>query len=166
MAKVAVTRNWREENGVISLRVTSDGTTGPEWIGRLRSMGYRVSVYAQTLLNSRDFVPTRGIVYEIAVLKGGPSQVRDDARRRGLAKPTPEVACLIRAACTDDDLEAMGLMWLVVMHEPIRDSVGERFLLGPRRVGEGRWLDAAYSEPEGGWGVENGFAFVVSEVSA
>lgn len=30
---------WREEDGVFYFSVTSDGTTGPEWIERFKSKG-------------------------------------------------------------------------------------------------------------------------------
>src|SRR3989344_3005062 len=61
---------WREENGVIYFSVTSDGTTGGQWIARLEKRGYRLSDYAKRMLRSPDFKPTKGVTTEIAVLKG------------------------------------------------------------------------------------------------
>lgn len=44
------TRSWREEDGVIYFSVTSDGTTGEDWITRLESKGFRVDDYAKQVL--------------------------------------------------------------------------------------------------------------------
>jgi hypothetical protein len=157
---------------VIYFSVTSDGTTGSQWIKRLERKGFQTSDWARQVLNSPDFVPTSGVTTEIAVLKGMlfedadriTKNIRAEASRRNLTKPNPEVACLIREAFSDEVLETMGLSWIVVMHEPIKDSGGGPRLLVVNR--DGRWLNADYGHPDGRWGRGNGFAFVVSQVSA
>jgi len=166
------TRNWREQDGVIYLSVTSDGTTGPEWIKRLEKKGFRLSDYAKNVLRSPDFKPTHGVITEIAILKGMlfednnriTKKIRAEADKRKLTKPNAEVACLIRENFSDEEIEAMGLWWIVVMHEPINVSGGDPGLLCARRSGGGRWLSAYYDEPGGRWSREDGFAFVVSQV--
>lgn len=166
------TRNWREQDGVIYLSVTSDGTTGPEWIKRLEKKGFRLSDYAKSMLRSPDFNPTKGVTTEIAILKGMlfedndhiTHKIRTFAAERKLSAPNAEVACLIRENFLDEDIEAMGLIWNVTMHEPIKDSDGGLRLLGAHRSGDGRWLSAFYGKPDHGWGCEGGFAFVVSQV--
>lgn len=166
------TRNWREQDGVIYLSVTSDGTTGPEWIKRLEKKGFRLSDYAKSMLRSPDFNPTKGVTTEIAILKGMlfedndriTHKIRTFAAERKLSAPNAEVACLIRENFSDEDIEAMGLIWIVTMHEPIKDSVGDPGLLLANRGGGGRWLGACCDEPGSGWGREGGFAFVVSQV--
>jgi hypothetical protein len=167
-------RAWREQDGVIRSSVTSDGTTGPDWIVRLEKKGYRLSDYAKSLLRSKDFQPTNGVTTEIAVLKGMlfsdsdriTKKIRADADKRNLAKPNAEVACLIREKLSDEELEAMGLYWIVVMHEPIKDSDGDPNLLNSNRDDDGQWLYAYYDEPDGRFNRENGFAFAVSQVSS
>jgi hypothetical protein len=47
-------RSWREEDGVIYFSVTSDGTTGEEWITRLEQGGFCVGDYAKQVLRSSD----------------------------------------------------------------------------------------------------------------
>lgn len=166
------TRNWREQDGVIYLSVTSDGTTGPEWIKRLEKKGFRLSDYAKSVLRSPDFKPTKGVTTEIAILKGMlfehrdriTSNIRDLASQRKLTTPNAEVACLIRENFSDVDIEAMGLIWIVTMHEPIKDSDGDPSLLSAHRSGDGRWLGAYYGESDCRWDREDGFAFVVSQV--
>ncbi|MEK7478188.1 MAG: hypothetical protein AAB645_02365, partial [Patescibacteria group bacterium] len=55
------TCTWREQDGVIYFSVTSDGTTGEDWIKRLEGNGFRVGDYAKQVLRSPDFKPTNGV---------------------------------------------------------------------------------------------------------
>ena len=164
-----------EEDGVIRFSVTSDGTTGPEWIDRLEKKGFHVNDYAKSLLLSPDFKPlSSGEPIQIIVLKGElfedgdriTGNIRAEAGRRGLTAPNAEVACLIREKFSGEEIKEMGLMWLMVMHEPIEDSNGDPYLLGPHRLDDGRWLYACYGGPDGRWSHVGGFAFVVAQVSA
>ena len=169
-AEDRASRSWREENGVIYFSVTSDGTDGEGWINRLTSKGSRVGVYAKQVLRSPDFVPTKGVKTEIAVLKGTlfadddriTKNIRVEAAKRRLKTPNAEVACLIRLKFTDEEIEAMGLWWIVAMHKPIKDSDGNPYLLRASRYDHGRWLDAYCALPVYGWDRDDGFAFAVS----
>src|SRR3990167_9358199 len=142
------TRNWREQDGVIYFSVTSDGTTGPQWIERLEGKGFRLSDYAKSVLRSPDFKPTSGVTTEIAILKGMlfadndriTKKIRAEADKRKLTKSNAEVACLIRENFSDKEIEALGLWWIVAMHEPIKDSGGGPSLLGADGYDGGRWL--------------------------
>ena len=165
--------SWREEDGVIYFSVTSDGTTGPQWIERLEGKGFRLSDYAKSVLRSPDFKPTSGVTTEIAILKGMlfadndriTKKIRAEADKRKLTKSNAEVACLIRENFSDKEIEALGLWWIVAMHEPIKDSGGGPSLLGADRYDGGRWLNACCVDGPGyGWFREDGFAFVVSQV--
>lgn len=167
------TRNWREQDGVIYLSVTSDGTTGPQWIDRLEGKGFRLSDYAKSILGSPDFKPTFGVNTEIAILKGMlfedndriTKKIRAEADKRKLSTPNAEIACLIRENFSDEEIVAMGLWWIVTMHEPIKDSGSGPDLLNANRYGDGRWLDACCDGPDAGWDRDDGFAFVVSQVN-
>lgn len=167
-------KKWFEENGIIYFSVTSDGTTGEQWIARLESKGFRVSDYAKIILRSKSFKPTTGVAYVIAVLKGElfsdsnriTKKIRAEAESRKLTKPNAEVACLIRENFSDEEIEAMGLYWIVAMHEPIKNFVGSPILLYARRSVLGSWLDIAdFGRPDDEWGPSHGFAFVVRQVS-
>jgi hypothetical protein len=161
---------WREENGVIRFSVTSDGITGEQWITRLKSQGIRVSNYAKSILRSKSFRSGKPTVYKIAVLKGElfsddkriTKNIRAEAKRRKLGTPNAEVACLIREAFSDEDLKVMGLNWLVTMHKPIKDSVGNPILLDADRYDDDSWLGAHDDDPGDKWDHSCGFAFVVS----
>lgn len=168
------TRSWREEGGVIYFSVTSDGTTGEDWIKRLEGKGFRVGDYAKQVLRSPDFKPTNGVTTEVAVLKGMlfgdndriTKKIRAEADKRKLSKPNAELACLIREKFTDKEIEAMGLWYIVAMHEPINDSDGVPDLLSANRGSDGRWLSAYFVRPDGRWFRDGGFAFAVSQVSS
>ncbi|QQG42669.1 MAG: hypothetical protein HYW15_00365 [Candidatus Giovannonibacteria bacterium] len=167
------TRSWRKEDGVIYFSVISDGTTGEDWVTRLESKGFRVGDYAKQVLRSPSFVPTKGVTTEVAVLNGMlfedndriTKKIRAEADKRKLEKPNAEVACLIREKFTDEEIKAMGLWWIVAMHEPINDSDGLPDLLYADRDADGRWLLAYYDRPGVRWPRDSGFAFAVSQVS-
>lgn len=168
------TRSWREEDGVIYFSVTSDGATGKDWIKRLEGNGFCVGDYAKQVFRSPDFKPTNGVTTEVAVLKGMlfeddnriTKKIRAEADKRKLSNPNAELACLIREKFTDEEIDAMGLVWIVAMHEPINDSVGDLGLLRANRGGGGRWLNACRGGPGNRWYRNGGFAFAVSQVSS
>jgi len=165
-------KKWREENGVIYFNVgPTDGTTGKDWIYGLEDDSFRVREDAREILRSPDFKSTEGVTYEIAVLKGTlfrhdhnktTKKIRTYASERGLIIPTPEIACYIREKFTDADIEAMGLFWIVTMHQPIRCSDGVPRLLDVN-CGDGG-LGAFREGQHDCWPDPNdGFAFVVSQ---
>ena len=163
---------WEERDGVIYFSVTSNGKTGEEWIKYFEEKAYRISDYAKSMLRSKDFKPTSGVTTEVAVLKGMlfpdsdrvTKKIRTEAASRKFLTPDAELACLIRDKFTDEELEAMGLYWIVVMHEPINDSDGVPGLLGSGRDVGGRWLRAYYDRPVSRWSSYSGFAFAISQV--
>lgn len=168
------TRSWREEDGVIYFSVESDGTTGEDWIAWFESKGFRVSDYAKQGLRTSYFKPTNGVTTEVAVLTGTlfegndriTKKIRAEADKRKLSKPNAELACLIREKFTDKEIEAMGLWYIVAMHEPVNDSDGDPSLLGVDRDYGGRLLSACRVGPDGRWYRGGGFAFAVSQVGS
>ena len=167
------TRNWREKDGVIYFSVTSDGTTGEEWIARLEGKGFRVAEDSKSVLRSEDFKPTTGITTEVAVLKGMlfenneriTKNIRKVAGDRKLETPNAEIACLIREMFTDEEIKAMGLTWIIVMHEPIENTNGVPCLLRVFRGVGGLWLYPHRGEPDERYPRgSGGFAFAVSQV--
>lgn len=168
-------RGWREEDGVIYFSVTSDGTSGPAWIARLRARGFRVSSgpALHAALTSEDFKPTTGVTTHVAVLKGmlfshdqrTTAHFVKDAERRGFGRLHPEVACLARELLTHADLEAMDLWRIAFMHEPMRLMVSglrDAYLLRISRDSNAQ-LDAhPGGKPHFEWHLDHGLAFAVS----
>jgi hypothetical protein len=161
-------RSWYEKDGIIYITVTSDGTTGSEWVERLVSKGFYISEHANKLLNSSRFISTNGIVTKIAIVKGElfsdseriTRKIRTYAKERNFAIPNAEVACLIREKFTDNDLKAMGLYWVIVMHENFGDFNGGSRLLNVDRNDSGSRLHTYLSTPDFEWNAASGFAFV------
>lgn len=162
---------WREEGGVIYFTITSDGTDGEAWIDRLEKIGCCVGDHAKNVLCSKDFKPTNGVTYEVAVLKGLlfnndsriTKNIREKASEMKLTTPTAEVSCLIRDNFTNEEFKAMDLKYIVAMHEPINDFDGGPYFLRASSFGSGRWLDVYDDHSNYRWFCEYGFAFVCSQ---
>ncbi|MDD3102426.1 MAG: hypothetical protein PHE59_04770 [Patescibacteria group bacterium] len=172
---VEPTRIWREQDDVIYFDVTSDGTTGPEWINRLMKNDFRISSQGEQLLCSSEFKSTKSITYHIAVFKSMlfkdeercTKKIREEAKSRKLGTPNAEIACLIRESFTDGEVKAMGLSNILVMHEPIKNS-GDWYLFNVDCGSGGRWLDtfqdhSVENNSDNQWNRGDGFAFVVSQ---
>ncbi|HPY08827.1 MAG: hypothetical protein ACOX0H_02545 [Patescibacteria group bacterium] len=136
-------RKWREQDGSIYFSVTSDRTTGKEWIVRLMNNGFKLSDYATSILCSKEFKPSLGTTTEIVVLKDmfcdnniglfsdwGIKNIRFKVANSKFVAPNAEVTCLIREAFSDAEMKLMGLGWIFTMHEPILDSDNKPLLLG------------------------------------
>ena len=168
-------KTWKKDrHGVIRFSVTSDGTTGPQWIPRLMKMGKRISDYGMGSLLSPDFKPTRGVTTKVVVLPGEmffkeedratTERIRDEARPRlGAFAPNAETACLTREMFSDEDLKDMGFVYIAVCHEPIRvygcHVPGHPNILSVSRHGYGHWLDAFSGKPDRRWNRHGAFAF-------
>jgi len=166
---------WREQDGVIYMTVTSNGRTGPQWIKYLKGKGIVIGDYAKSVLHSKDFKPTRGVTYEIAILKSGLFAEKDCisckirfgaeggifTKSRKLHTPNAEIACLIREVVSDKMLEDMCLWRIVAMHEPIKDCNDNLRLISVVGTGVSRGLSAVPGNPDSKWNYrEDGFAFV------
>lgn len=164
-----VKRCWTKKDGIISLSVTPDRTTGPQWIDRLEEQEFYVGDYAKQVLHSDDFKPTDGVTYQVRIMKGNlfenanriTSKIVAEAQSRSFQKPeSAELACLLRETLSDEDITAMGLSAVITMHEPIKDSDGLPRLLGADRYGDDSRLHAFWGRPGGEWDRDCGFAFV------
>lgn len=163
MARRVMDQQWREEDRVIYLEVTSDGTTGPQWVKRLERELFQISDNAKTMLCGSDFNPTSGVTYRVAILKGMlfvnedriTSRIWAEANRRNLEEPNAEVACLIREKFRNRDLKNMGLWQIVVFQDSLN-------LLVVRRSNESSWLNTlSHNGPDEFWSFGFGFAFAL-----
>ncbi|HRZ30109.1 MAG TPA: hypothetical protein P5274_00335 [Candidatus Paceibacterota bacterium] len=166
------------ENGVIYLTLpATTGRTGEEWITHFERKGDRLSDYAKSVLLSKKFQPTTGIVNQVAILPAKlwkdnerlTKRIRKDAyagtfTKEKLTDPNAEVLCLIRDYLTDEEIEMLGLWYIVGMHKPIEDFDGDPFLLSAERRGDGCGLRAYCDDPGHQWHGGGGFAFSVPQV--
>lgn len=163
-----------DDEGNIHFTVTSNGMTREQWEQHLERRGWRIGDYARQVLRRASEAPTNGVTYNIVVRPGKKisdsdhitKKIRAAADKKGWVKPHWEIACLIRDTFTDEQLEQMGLWYIVTMHEPIKDSDGDPRLLSSYRRDDGGWLSAYYGRPGDYWGGRGGFAFVVPQVSS
>lgn len=160
-------RNWRVEDGIIRFVVTSRGMTGGEWIKRFEDKGFFIGRHVEHVLCSSDFKPTSGVTTEVAVFKSDfwydsdlvTSKIRDKVLDLGFSTPDLEVACLICEAFSQEEIEAMGLWWIIIMHEPVRDSDGALILLNASFDNSGRQLGTRLWQPYLRWDRICSFAF-------
>lgn len=118
-----------EKDGMSFFSVTSDNTTGPNWIERLEAKGFRVSKYLSEHLLSEEFKPTSDAKIDVFFL-GRPIQEEArsrwypneiQAKKRQIAKSSrfvtarPESACLVLDALEPKILREMDLSVLLVM---------------------------------------------------
>lgn len=157
-------------DGVTHITVTSDGRTAEDFI-KLWEKNYRLSDYAKDITRRAKFTPTMGVTYRIPIIMGSEfsdddritSKIREEAARRNYRTLPFEAACLLREAVSDEDLERLGLWWLIGMHDPIKGSDGSPSLLGVRRYDGGRWVDAYIDHPDSWWDRGDGFAFLAPQ---
>lgn len=161
-------------NGIINIpELVSDGTTGPEWVTRLEAKGFWISELAKSMLLSEDFKPTNRTVYKPIGIKATAfddskrltKNIRSYANRSKWQAPNAELACLLRESCSDEQLEAMGLWYLITMHETIDDADGNPSLLGAHRHSGGQWLYGDYGGPDDEWLDDGAFVFILSQLS-
>jgi hypothetical protein len=114
-----------------------------------------------------------GIVHELAILpaKFFPDSeritrtIRAEGKKRGWNELNPEVICILRENFSDDDLEKMGLWYIVGIHEPIEVDGNPHFLDAYRHDG-GRWLGANWAFPLGSWRDNGAFAWSLPQVKS
>lgn len=155
------------------ITVVSDGLTGEQSISRLEAVKYNLGDEAKFLMRSKDYIVTNGVVYRVGIIKDSEfddasrttENICKEAMRRCWIEPPAELARLLREKLSDEDLEKMGFVWLIVVHKTIAASDGYPNLLGLDRRGAGRKLNTAYSIPGRRWSREYGFAFLVPQVS-
>lgn len=80
-------------------------------------------------------------------------------KRRYLAQDIKALRCRIRF---NPERDSKG----GVPDDILRSSDGDLNLLNANRNDEGRWLNAYYDNPDNRWNRENGFAFVLSQLSS
>ncbi len=165
-----MTEKFVVDGGLVRFEVTSDGTTGPQWVERLMRGGKRIGDYGMGVLLSPEFLPTSGIVTKVVVLPCGlfydeqdrptTSKICSYANQRGgLTRLNAEIACFIREFFSDKEIEQMGFEYIVAMHKAINISTGYPNLLGVSSYGFGHWLEGYCGKEDTPWNRHGGFAF-------
>ena len=168
---------WIEKDGRIYFEVTTLGLTAEEWITRLKANGHKISNWAKDVLSKPDYDLNHRYeadkTLKIVLIKG--KEIEKDSERltknlkaiavkdfgtNSVSELKGELGLLIREKFSNKELEEMVLYYIVVLHEPIVDSVGRpRVLRSIRRGGES-WVDASCGLESGYWGEGGAFAFL------
>ena len=167
------------ETNRITFTVIGTGLTSAEWITRLESGGHKPSDYAKDILSKPGYDAKHrleaGKEYKIVLVRG--KEIRKDAERttanlkalgrrelgdQAVSGLKGELALLIREKFTNAELEAMGLWYIAVLHEPIVSSDGSPGVLRAGRSGGGSWVFAYYGNPAYRWRDDGAFAFLAS----
>ncbi len=151
------------------LTVTSDSRNGETFVRDLKQAGYHIDDWALNVMLRAPFVAMSGVTYSLGIIKGEEfsdnermiSNIRAEAARRGWRTPPIEVATLLREVVSDEDIERMDLVWLVVMHEPVIDSDGNACLLSLSCRAGGRRLDTCYDQSDDQYFHDGGFVFLL-----
>lgn len=120
--------SWKEDNGIIYLSLISYGRSSQKWLEYFARNNttldnyFKDHLYPRTLdhrlCGQERFIPTLGIKYEIALVKGGISVASSrDRTTRKIREKNPllsvsknlEVLCLLSENLLGEDFMAMGL---------------------------------------------------------
>ena len=172
-------KKYRDEEGVVYFQLTSDGTTGEEWIKFLEDESIYTTDQSKKLLLSKYFKPTTGITYEIAVLKGSliakdsggiaidgkhvTERICQEVKKHELVAPHPEVACLIHKKFSFEELRTMGLSQIATMHDPIEGSDGSLLIFDRDYRASNTYLRTQYTWDHIGFFKGYGFAFEIQQ---
>lgn len=157
------------------LSLTSEGHTGDRFLADLKKAELSVGAHAEQILKSKEFAAlvTNGVTYYPGVIKGEDfsgsertsENIRKEATKRGGITPPVELSPLLRLNFSDDEIKALGLLWLIPMHEPINGSGGNPYVLGLSACGFNDQLSAYYDRPANEWDRKAGFVFLFPQVN-
>lgn len=161
------------EDGLMHLKLVSDGRTGLEWIEKFEQENYHFDDDVRQLILSEKFMPTKGVITEIVLFNGkcfeenerNFENVRAVARRMNFIECTIEQACLIRESLSIRNFFDLGLWWVDVMLEPNKYKNGDYVVLRLSYWGSRRTLYiGSVLKKDDRCGSEHGLAFKVVEV--
>jgi hypothetical protein len=115
-----------EKNHAIYLTLTSDGTTGEQWINRLESQGKILSIEVQHLLKSLKFEIAKGQKSDLVILKKTltkalaltKDELLAEAFSLHLLPVNLELACLLREELTLPWLDRLNLQRVIIPGKP------------------------------------------------
>ena len=145
-------------------RLSADYRSGKEYLEALQEKGYKVSKYAEDILNQLTDIPEEQVrLKKVTVEDLGFSSSRATlkeilavAEKKGL-KPCPLwVGPQYRMQCKDDENTMIGM-------EPMTNSAGDTFIFYVDRFVSNRWLGGSHTGDR--WLPDRKFLFVSSQDS-
>lgn len=168
----------------ITFTVTGLGLTGAEWITRLEDDGHGVSGRAHSMITARSMLTESdydtnhrleaGKEYKVTLMFSKEVLKNSDRKtskiqsfaisefgEQSVTGLKAELAFLIREKFTNDELKAMGIEDILVLHEPITDSDGEASILcSSRRLDGSSWVHARCGRSYQPWSFYCAFVFL------
>lgn len=167
----------RNENGHIGLSIVGLDQAGEAEVESLRRQKYNVGPWAESCFKSTNddgydsvhrLVP--GQNYQIVLVPG--KEIKNCANRTtkdllalgeryGYIRPQAGIIPRLRERLTDKQLEELGWLYVVALHQSIVDKGGHPDVLGLYRDGNGRRVHADRNSPADQWDGGGAFAFLV-----
>lgn len=148
------------------------GKTSSRLQAELKGKGFRVSDYAQDLLESRDFKTLKNSqdidLVRLTVKDLGfdryatTDQIYKRAQELGLELCPAEVGPHLRLSYTDQPLGE----WIVIGMKQIADRSGYPSVFRLRRDGDDLWLDVHFALPDDRWYPRDGFVFCLRKLKS
>ena len=144
-------------------RLSADYRSGKEYLEALQEKGYKVTGYAENLLNQLTDIPEEQLrLKKITVRDLGFSsratlkEILAVAETKGLKPCPPWVGPQYRMQCKDDECTTIGM-------EPMTNSNGSARVFTVSHSDSNRWLDSRYAGNR--WSPGDRFLFVSSQDS-
>lgn len=165
-------------NNIIMLpALSSDGTTGLQFIEKMKNAKLTIGGYAQRILQSDDFAKTitQETKYLPGIIKGEMfadnertnTNIRKYAIEQGAIKPTAELSLMLRLKYSNKALKKLGLKYLIPMHKPIKTHNKKSYFLGLDTTDTDYDLRAFSSIPSFRWiEAKTGFVFLFPNLSS
>ena len=166
------------QNGRFYFAVVGTALEAEKWGERLEAGGHTFSKYGADVLSKPDYDEKHrleaGKLYKLGLVLG--TEIVEDHNRSTVALQNlgrrevgeqavtglkAELALLIREKFSNAELEAMGLGYIAVLHEPIVDSGGYPCVLYSLRR-DGSRVHALYAPPGSQWRDNGAFACLAS----
>lgn len=146
--------------------VISCGESGDQLTSILDEKGITVGELAQAIIQNSEFVSSSGVTYKPVMVIGDQfsdnivtSNVQKFAVKMKYVTPPVELAPLLRMSISNEEMERLGLLWIIVMH---RELVGAPGLLGLDRSGGVR-LHAYVGGASRRWLRKTGFVYLAPQ---
>jgi hypothetical protein len=164
--------SWHEQDGIIYLNLPPiDDTIDSNLFEYLEKEGVKMGGFGKRILNQADTHCKEGALSKLAILKG---EYFTDSNRTtknisiqgeflGMKKPNLRDACRVRKYFTEEDIQKMGIDWIIIMHEPFKYEEEYPILLGTGQRDKVPWLYPIYDIPDSILDVGGGFAFSIGE---
>lgn len=161
----------------IEFTVQGTALTSTDWISTLESAGHKIGDWARNVLSQPDYDAKHrleaGKEYKIVLVRG--TEITKDSDRttknlkaiavkefgeQSVSGLKGELALLIRMKFSNAELQQMGLYYIVVLHDPIVDSVGHPDVLYSSRGVDRSSVGADCGGPDDDWLDGSAFAFL------